>query len=123
MASQDPIDLLSLFASGKLTINIDGKPLVKLSADSKSLDVEGNRIKECGIPLGKVVELESGRGGVAGLVSGSRNSAKRLSDQGWKLDLYDEGDKLATLGRGTSRLLGHISANPTKVKRLLKMLK
>ncbi|MDG6997501.1 MAG: hypothetical protein JRN15_00105 [Nitrososphaerota archaeon] len=125
MASQkadDPLELLSLFASGTLSINVDGHPLLKVDAESKSVDVDGPRVKECGIPLSKIIQLEAGRKGIIGLLSGSRATASRLSKKGWRLTLYDNGSELVRIGKGTSRLTGHMSMKPTRVRKILKSL-
>ena len=90
----DPLEFLSLFASGTVSINVNGQPLLKVDAESKSVDIDGPRVKECGIPLSKVIQLEAGRKGVIGLLSGSRDTASRLSKQGWRLTLYDNGSEL-----------------------------
>ena len=116
------MELLSLFASGTLSIKVDGLPLLKVDAESKSVDVEGPRVKECGIPLSKLIELEAGRKGVIGFLSGSRATAGRLSKKGWRLTLYDNGSELVRIGKGTSRLTGHVSVKPTKVRKILKAL-
>lgn len=120
--ANDPLELLSFFSSGVLSINVDGRHLLKIDAESKSLDVEGPRVKECGVPLSKIIQFEAGRKGVIGLLNGSRVTASRLSEKGWRLTLYDNGNELVRIGKGTSSLTGHMSVKPTKVRKILKSL-
>ncbi len=122
MNSFHPLDLLSMFESGTLTIGIQGLPLLKVDAALRSLDVEATGVKESGIKLSKIVELQAGQTGVVGLVKGSESTAKGLSENGWKLTLYDKGSPILTLGRGVSRLTGHVQANPLKLRKILETL-
>lgn len=120
--SIDPLELLSLFRSGILTITVDGLPLVKISADSKSVDLEGKNVKECGVPLSRIIDLETNKKGLMGLLIGSRTAAKRLTEKGWRMTLFDKGSKLVTLGKGASGLTGHINLDPTKARKILRTL-
>lgn len=118
----DPLDLLSLFASGVLTVGVNGLPLLKVDAESRSVDVEAAGVKEYGIKLSKVIQLESGQKGVRGLLKGSESTAKGLSKKGWRLTLYDKGSSILTMGRGGSRLTGYVRANPMKIRKILETL-
>ncbi|HZW54903.1 MAG TPA: hypothetical protein VFF30_01290 [Nitrososphaerales archaeon] len=117
-----PIDLLSTFASGILTANVSGIPLLKIDAESRSVGVEATGVKECGIRLSKIVRLPKGGGGVVEFVKSSESAARELSENGWELSLYDRGSRIVSIGRGASKLTGYVNINPLKLGRLLKIL-
>jgi hypothetical protein len=113
------LDLLSLVSSGKAAITIGGRPLLSVQSDGRLVDVELEGIKEAGVTLSRIIRLEVGD---ANMLRGSESIARKLSHLGWRLTLYEKGDKVLTMGYGVSRLTGHISANPLKLKRLLDAL-
>jgi hypothetical protein len=115
----DPINLLSMFESGSLHVGINGRPLLKVDAETRSLDVEVAGIKETGIKFSKIKTSEDQSLGIQGLIKTSRETARELSDIGWKLSVYDKGKSVLTMGSGVSRLTGRISANPLRLRRLL----
>ena len=121
-SNKDRLELLSMFESGILTVAVNGFPLVKVDAESRSLDLEAQGIKECGIKLSDLIKLESGEKGIKGIISASESTARRLSDEGWSLILYDKGNKILRMGRGVSRLTGHIQVNLLKLRRILENL-
>ncbi|MGI0092267.1 MAG: hypothetical protein ACREBS_11220 [Nitrososphaerales archaeon] len=114
-------ELLSVFESGSLTITANGLPMLKVDAQSRSVDVEAAGVKECGIKLSKIVKAEES-GGVFGMLKRSESMARGLSERGWRFVLYDRGSKLLTMGRGVSRLTGRIQANPLKLRRIIDSL-
>ncbi len=118
----DNLELLSLFKSGILTVQMNGYPVLKVDAKERSLDLEAKGIRECGIKLSNLIELESGKKGIRGMVSGSETTAKRLYEKDWSLTLYDRGSKILRMGRGVSRLTGHIQVNLLKFQRILESL-
>ncbi len=118
----DPLELLPLFQSGILIVEANGFPVLKLDSGERSLDLETQGIKECGIKLSKLIEVEGEAKGIRGLLSASESTAKRLSDDGWSLALYDKGSRILKMGRGVSRLTGHIEVNLLKLRSLLKNL-
>ena len=118
----DPLDLLSLFASGILTVGVNGLPFLKVDAESRTVDVEAVGVKESGIRLSRVIELEGGQKGARGLLKGSESTAKGLSEKGWTLILYDKGSSILTMGRGVSRLTGYVRVNPMKIRKILETL-
>lgn len=118
----DPLELLPLFQSGILIVEANGFPVLKLDSGERSLDLETQGIKECGIKLSKLIEVEGGAKGIRGLLSASESTAKRLSDDGWSLALYDKGSRILKMGRGVPRLTGHIEVNLLKLRSLLKNL-
>ena len=118
----DPLCLLSLFASGVLTVGVNGLPFLKIDAESRTVDVEAVGVKEYGIRLSSVIQLESGQKGVRGLLKGSESAAKGLSERGWRLTLYDKGSSILTMGRGVSRLTGYVRVNSMKIRKILETL-
>jgi hypothetical protein len=118
----DPLSLLSLFQSGILTASVNGVPLAKIDAESRTFEVEATGVKESGIRLSQIIELEGGGKGIKGLLSGGEFAAKQLSDNGWKLGLYDGGSEILRAGSGVSRLTGYVHFNPLKLRKILKSL-
>ena len=113
------LETLSILSSGTITVSVNGYPLASIRADEKELEVELKGVKEAGLSPSKFVHLERGR---KNILSASESMAKELSDTGWKLTVYDGGDRLVAMGRGVSRLTGRIRLNPLKVKKLLDAL-
>jgi hypothetical protein len=118
----DPLELLTLFQSGILTVKANGLPVMKLDGGERSLDLETQGIKECGIKLSKFMEVESRGKGIRGVLSASEGTAKRLSNDGWSLAIYDRGTRILKMGRGVSRLTGHIEVNLLKLRSILENL-
>jgi hypothetical protein len=119
----DPLELLSMFESGVLSVQLNGYPFVKIDAVSHQLDLEAQGIKEFGLKLGELIKLEdSGEKGIKGIISTSRSTARKLSERGWSLAIYDKGSSVLKMGRGVSRLTGHISVNILRLRGLLKNL-
>jgi hypothetical protein len=116
------LELLSIFQSGALTVEVNGYPLVKVDAESRSVDVEARGIKECGIKLSKLLEFETGEKGIGSIISATELTARRLSNLGWSLILYDKGSRILRMGSGVSRLTGHMQVNLLKLRKLLENL-
>ncbi len=70
--------------------------------------------------LSKVVRLQEGS---KNIIEASESMAKKLSNLGWRLTLYEGGSKILTMRGGASRLTGPIRANPLKLRKLLKALR
>jgi hypothetical protein len=121
-SNADPLELLSMFESGILTVAVNGFPLIKVDAGSRSLDLEAQGMREFGMKLSELAELESGVKGIRGIISASESTARRLSERGWSLALYDKGSNVLRMGRGVSRLTGHIQVNLLKFRRILENL-
>ena len=117
-----PLELLSLFEAGVLAVTVNGKPLMKVDASSRSVETEVSGIRESGIKLSDFVGSESGSSGMIDLLKTARSTAKDLYENGWKFSLFDKGSNVLAIGRGVSRLTGHINVSPTKLRSLLEML-
>ena len=114
------IELLGLLPSGKVTVSMSGRPILSLNADEKTLDVETEGMTDAGVHLSDLVKLQEGRGAI---IEGPTRTAGVLSRLGWKLTLYGEGDRILSMGSGVSRLKGHISLNPVRLRKLLRALR
>ena len=114
------LDLLAAASRGKATITVKGRPFVKVDADTKILEVDADGIRAAGLRLQDIGRTK-GRPLLA-LLSQAR-VANLLSERGWRVNLYAEGEKVLTLGSGVSRLTGRIGLNPLKTRKLLKALR
>jgi hypothetical protein len=111
------VDFLSIFKSGGMTLSVNGTPSVVVDVDSKSLNLEAKGVKKSGLKLLNVTQ-EKGRG-VLGLLKTSQSTAKKLSEMGWKVTIYDGRNVVLSMGSGVSRLTGHIYVNPLKLRTIL----
>ena len=114
------VELLGSVPSGRMTVSIGGKPLVTLDAERKTLEVDLEKAKGAGLDISEIIRVEGGR---TASIRGSVHVAGALSRLGWRLDLYSRGEKVISLGKGPSRLTGHVSFNPLRLKRVLELLK
>ena len=114
------LNLLSLLSSGRVTMSAGGSPFLSLRADERELEVEIAGLRESGIGISEIAERLGGHPGVLG---SSVSAAASLSDLGWRLTLYGDGRKILTMGRGVSRLTGHVRVNPLGLVRLLAELR
>ena len=96
------------------------RPILSLKADEKTLEVESEGLTDGGVHLSVLVKLQEGRGAI---IEGPTRTAGVLSRLGWKLTLYGEGDRILSMGSGVSRLKGHISLNPVRLRKLLRALR
>lgn len=120
-AKKDPLDLLKLFASGSLSVGVNGRPLLSMDVESRSVGIEVEGILETGLKLSKLA-TSNRRPSSAGLLKTSLTTAKGLSDIGWRFSINEKGSPVLAMGRGVSRLTGHVRANPLKLRRLAKIL-
>ena len=114
------VELLGLFPAGKATVSLQGRPVVTIDADQKTIDLEAQGVRDAGLRISDLVKLEEGGGGMLG---GPMRVTGALARLGWKLSLYAEGDRVVTMGSGVSRLTGHVSVNPLKLRKLLDAMK
>ncbi|MDG7018626.1 MAG: hypothetical protein JRN73_09785, partial [Nitrososphaerota archaeon] len=117
------LGLLPRFKSGGLSVSVNGAPMVRLDSESRVLSIEADGMRQSGIRLGKMLGLGRGRGGVGALLVESEGMARRLSEMGWTLTLYDKDQRLLSMGNRAPRLTGHVTANPLKLGRLLETLR
>ena len=108
--------LLPAFVSGHLNVIVNGFPAVAIDCESKTVEIESSGVKQTGSSLEK---LGTTQGGIIGLIKESESTARKLAEDGWTLVVYDKGVKALTMGKGVSRLTGHVHVNPLKLRRLL----
>ena len=108
--------LLLAFVSGHMNVMVNGFPAVAIDCDSKTLEIESSGVKQTGLSLEK---LGTPQGGMIELIKESELTARKLAEDGWTLVVYDKGAKALTMGKGVSRLTGHVHVNMLKLRRLL----
>ena len=108
--------LLDAISKGKVTISVDGKPLMSLDKDSKSLDLEISGLERAGL---KISDLFKARHGGKKSYLTSPAIIRKFVKNGWKFSLYDKGYRLITAG-GTSRLGPRLRFSPLRLDRILK---
>lgn len=114
--------LLPSLKSGSLTVSVNQLPMLKVEPESRSLSVDAAGIRESGLSLRRMLAGGGEGESVRRLLSSSESMAKELSEIGWTLTLYDRGSRMLSMGRGVSRLTGHMRANPLKLRKLLRTL-
>lgn len=114
------LHLLALLPSGRAQITVEGHPLVSVDADAKTVDVETDGLKEAGVRFSGLVREDRG---MSNLLRESSKVTGVLFQLGWKVTLCAGGEKMLVMGRGVSRLTGHVSLNPLKLRKLLKVMK
>ncbi|MDG6907821.1 MAG: hypothetical protein JRN20_18780 [Nitrososphaerota archaeon] len=103
-----------------MSVSVNGRPFLKVDAESRSVESELAGIKESGIKLSNLVSSQSA--GISSLLRRSRSVAKELYDMGWKFALYDKGSNVLSMGRGASRLTAHIHVSLAKLRTIFESL-
>jgi hypothetical protein len=116
----DLIDLLSFLSSGGITVTVGGYPLLTIKSAEKAMEMEVQGVREAGLKLSTMIEQEEQDSNV---LRASESLAGKLSKLGWRLTLYDKGNRLLAVGSGISRLTAHVSINPLQLRKLLEDLK
>jgi len=123
MASQvdlsSALELLGTVTRGKATITVGGRPFVSVDADEKTIGVDAGGLREAGF---SIRSLGGKKSGPLAPLAEAVSIASGLSEQGWRLTLQAEGEKVLTLGSGVSRVTARIRLNPLKVRKLLKAM-
>ncbi len=76
-------------------------------------------VHESGIQLFHVMKTQNR---LTNVVRNAQELGSELAKRDWKLTVYSMGTPIVTMGRGASRLTGHISASPFKLRRIIKDL-
>ncbi len=118
-----PLSLLPLLTSGSLSVSVNEHPMLQVDSESRSLGIEVAGMRESGLVLGKLLAGGREEKSLGRLLAASEGIAKKLSEIGWTLTLYDGGSSLLSMGRGVSRLTGHVRANPLELTKLLRALR
>lgn len=114
------VDFLSIFTSGSFALSVNGVPTLAVDAESKALNLEAKGVKKSGFKLLNIVK-ENGAG-VIGILKTSESTAKKLSETGWKVTVYDGSNVVLSMGSGVSRLTGYIHVNPLKFRTILEIV-
>jgi hypothetical protein len=109
---------LNIIREGKVTMSINGRPLVSLDSDSKSIGVEISGLKENGLKLSNLFETKMNKGRVFLETS---HLLRKLAKNGWSFSVYDRGERLLTT-KSFSKLGRHLGFNPLRLKRILEVL-
>jgi hypothetical protein len=112
-------DFLSIFTHGSFTVSVNNIPALSVDAESKLLNLEARGVKKSGLKLLNIIK-ESGQG-VTGLLKTSESTAKKLSESGWRTNVYDGSNVVLTMGCGVSRFTGYIHFNPLKLRTILEI--
>ncbi len=113
------LEPLSTLSGGTATVSVSGYPVVSIDAGKREVGVEVNGVREVGLSLRRLTAVHQGDG----ILRASESVAKDLSNLGWRLTLYEGGNEVLSMGRGVSRLTGHISVNPFRLKKLIDALR
>jgi hypothetical protein len=103
-------------------MSLNRLPILKIDPKSRSISVEAAGIRASGVRLGKMLVGTGEERNIRRFLTSSESFAKKLSDIGWTLTLYDGSSALLGMGSDVSGLTGHVKANPLRLRKLLRML-
>ncbi|MGI0102047.1 MAG: hypothetical protein ACREA7_05560 [Nitrosotalea sp.] len=109
--------MLNMVNKGKVTISIDGMPVMSLDRNSKSLELEIAGFEKTNLKLSNLFEAKTIKGR---MFLESSQLVKKFTKDGWVFSLYDRGERLLTSSH--SRLGLRLHFNPLKLKRILRVL-
>jgi hypothetical protein len=107
---------LTNILSGTLTVSINNFPFLKIDAESKSLDIEMKGFKESGLHSSDFIGAHPG---MLEILKKSEMIAKGLSENGWRLRIFEGEISVISMGRGVSPLTGFIWGNPLRLSKIL----
>ncbi|MFZ1075954.1 MAG: hypothetical protein WAN47_00825 [Nitrosotalea sp.] len=110
--------ILNMVNKGKITISIDGKPIMSLDRNSKSLDLEISGVEKTNLKLSNLFEAKTIKGR---MFLEASQLVKKFTKDGWMFSLYDRGERLLTTST-PSRFGLHLRFNPLKLRRILSVL-
>jgi hypothetical protein len=110
---------LNMISEGKVSICINGRPVVSLDGDSKSFEVEISGLKENDLKISNLIEARKSK---KRLLLGTSALLRKMTKNGWSFSLYDKGEWLLTTGKPASKIGRHIHFNPLRLKRILDVL-
>ncbi len=111
--------MLDAISQGAVTISMNGKPILVVDADTKSLDLEMVGLVEANLKLFNLFETKMTRGKI---LFKSTRFVRKLTRNGWKFSLYDKGEEILA-ARGLSRFGPYLHFNPLKVRQILKVIR
>lgn len=109
---------LDMITKGKVTISVDGNPIMSVDSNTKSLDLEASGLEKASLRISSLFEKKTVKGMV--LLEAS-HLAKKFAKKGWSFSLYDKGDRLLSTSY-PSRLGFSLHFNPLKLRRILRIL-
>lgn len=110
--------MLDSISQGRITINIDGKPVMCLDKDSKSFELEMTGLEKINMRFPGLFVPKANRGKM--LLESSQQIAKFVKS-GWTFSIYDKGERLLSVG-GPSKFRPQLRINPLRLRRLLKII-
>jgi hypothetical protein len=110
--------MLDVINQGKVTISIDGKPVMALDINGKSLGFDISGLEKTHLKISSLFQAKTTKGR---MFLESSQLMRKLVKNGWKFSLYDKGEQLLTAS-GPSRLGPRLRFNPLKLKRILRVV-
>lgn len=111
--------MLNIINEGKVTLSINGKPILLLDSDSKSFEIEISGLQQNDLKLSNLLEAKKSKRKVFLETS---HLARKLIKNGWSFSLYDRGEQLLTAKKRLSKIGPRLYFNPLKLKRILDVL-
>ncbi len=101
------------FQSGSLRVSLNGKPLGDIAVEKGSFKVDVSKNLFDNLPLdrfpSKMKEL-----------SLSHHLSRFLSSLGMRVDIDEDGEELASLGKGVHSVLGNVKLKVLRLKKLMR---
>ncbi len=110
------VDGLSDILSGTLTVTINNLPTLKINGELKTVDVELRGLEESDLHLSSI--FPETKKNLYESMKDSTGLAQALYKDGWNLRIFDDGERLLSMGRGITPLTGHVWLNPLKLTKL-----
>lgn len=115
MVGQKMLDAIN---QGRVTVSIDGKPVISLDGSTKSLGLDMAGLEGADLKISSLFQAKKSKGRV---FLESSKIMRKIAKNGWKFSLYDKGEQILTTG-STSRLGPHLYFNPLKLRRMLRVI-
>ncbi|GEM_PF-2090388 len=110
--------LLDAINQGKVTISVDGKPVIAVDTTTKSLELEMAGLEKMNLKISSLFAAKTNKGK---MLLQSSHLVKKFVKKGWSFSLYDRGERLLTAG-GLSRFGPHLRFNPLRLRQILKVI-
>ncbi len=112
------VDLLGHLADGSIAVDIDAVPFASIDARAHDVEVQLGPI----VGARRATRSSVDRGEGAAELWRARRIPSELARNGWRVRLWDGGEELVALGRGTNPLTGHVHATPAALWKLRKLV-
>lgn len=110
--------MLDAITKGRVIVSVDGKPVISVDSDSKSLELEVSGLEKASLKISSLFDKKTVSGRT--LLEAS-HIVKKFTKKGWSFSLYDKGDQLLSTGP-PSRFGMPLRFNPLKLRRILQIL-